>query len=287
MFDSITRTHAPSLWERGLQGDGVRVGVVGTGIDLRHPDFAGAKIRALSIIGGDVEDRTEHDTGVVWVIHHIAPAAEITIVKAQQDENGSLFDILESLEKLREMRVGIINLSMCTKWPSDGTDPLSLEANYLVQQGITVVAAAGNWGPKKRTIGAPGAAEHVVTVGKVDAGNFVTRDSSRGPTIDGRMKPDLVAPGRDIVAAVPLATGTRFGIYNCTSFSTPHVTGVLALLKGAFPSATPKLLKEALLKSCNPVTAAFSFHTDPCVCGAGLLNAEGAYQWLRENTSER
>ena len=308
MFDSIIRTHAPYLWERGLRGNGVRVGVVGTGVDLRHPDFAGARIQAFSIIGGDTEDHTEHDTGVVWVIHRIAPAAEITLIKAQQNENGSLFHVIESLEKLRELHMDLINLSMCTKWPSDGTDPLSREANYLVQQGIVMVAAAGNWGPRKGTIGAPGAAEYAITVGKVDERNFVTRDSSRGPTIDGRMKPDLVAPGKDVVAAVPLASGTRLGIYNCTSFSTPHVTGVLALLKGAFPVASPKLLKDALRETCDPILAPFPFpfpfpfHIAPCKscpgrrqcmstagnwrrscdCGAGLLNAEAAYGWLKD-----
>jgi serine protease AprX len=283
MFDSITRTRAQFLWERGLQGNGVRVGVVGTGVDLNHPDFADAKIRALSLVGGDVEDRTQHDTGVVWVIHRIAPAAEITVIKAQQNENGSIYDMIESCEKLREFHVDIVNLSMATTWASDGTDPLSREADYLAQQGIVVVAAAGNGGPKKSTIGAPGVAKLAITVGKVNSRNYVTRDSSRGPTTDGRLKPDLVAPGEDIVAAVPLATKVRYGIYTCTSFSTPHVTGVLALLKQAFPHATPALLKQALLQSCDPGMTAFSLHLEPHVCGAGLLNAEKAYDWLKEH----
>ena len=275
--------HAQELQDRGLRGKGVTVGLVGTGIDLNHPDFANINIRAFSVpgVGNDTGDTFGHETGVAWVISRIAPAARLIVVKVQANKDGYLSDVIDGCEILRTAYVDIVNLSIATDGDADGLDPIAREADFLVNQGMIVVAAAGNKGPKKHSIGSPGAAKNVITVGKVDGRNFVTRDSSRGPTLDGRMKPDCVAPGVDIVAAVPLAMHALHGLYNCTSFSAPHVTGILALLKEAYPHAKPALLKQAIMETCTPVTTLFSFHPDPNTCGAGLVNGSKAYEWMQ------
>ena len=270
----------------GLRGNSVHVGVVGTGIDLAHPDFSDGKVTALSMDGRDVQDEIGHETGVTWIIHRIAPEARITVVKVQTKKNGLLSDVIEGCELLRRRGVDIVNLSMSTRDPAYGDHPVCLETNYLVHHGIIVVVAAGNRGPWHRTIGAPGAATLAVTVGKVDRHNLVARDSSRGPTLDGPAKPDCVAPGVEIVAAVPLRFGSHYGVYDCTSIATPHVAGILALLKGAYPQASPALLKQAIMESCRPVTGLFALHPNPNVCGAGLVNALRAYEWLREYAGE-
>ena len=166
---------------------------------------------------------------------------------------------------------------------SDDVDPLSREVNYLTAHGVTVVAAAGNFGPGARTVGSPGVAEGAITVGKVDDNDNLARKSSRGPTLDGRIKPDCMAPGTKITAAVPASFRSRYGVYSCTSFAAPHVTGALALLKQAFPTATPAQLKQTLLESCDPVNVPFSFHDQSCAIGAGRINASRAYEALMKN----
>jgi subtilisin family serine protease len=275
--------HIPELWDLGLRGSGVHVGVVGTGIDLAHPDFADGKVSALSLYGHDVQDEIGHETGVTWVIHRIAPEARITVVKVQANKNGLLSDVIEGCELLRRRNVEIINLSMSSQDAARADHPICLEANFLVLKGIMVVAAAGNWGPWSKTIGAPGAATLALTVGKVDRHNFVTRDSSRGPTLDGPPKPDCVAPGVEVIAAVPLRLRSNYGLYDCTSIAAPHVTGIAALLKGEYPHITPAKLKLAITASCTPVTSLFGFHPNPNVCGAGLVNALRAYEWTKKH----
>jgi subtilisin family serine protease len=266
-----------------LRGNGVKIGVIGTGIDLTHPDFASRSIQAISLVGQDLADCQPHETGVVWLLTRIAPLAEIMLIKDREREIGSISAIITACETLRAWNVDLVNLSMAGD-PTNGTDPLCREVNYLTAHGITVVIAAGNGGPRARSIGSPGAAENAITVGKVDGQDRVTRDSARGPTLDGRRKPDCVAPGRDIIAAVPVnfkGGRNQYGVYNCTSFAAPHVTGTLALLKQAFPNASPAQLKQAVLESCDPATVPLSFRHLEYATGAGRVNGLRAYGCLK------
>jgi subtilisin family serine protease len=281
-MDSISQTHIPELWDRRLRGDGVKIGVIGTGIDLLHPDFEGRPINAASLVPGDVQDYVPHETGIVWVLTRIAPNAEIFLVKDRIGEIGSLSTLITACQQLLAMNVDIVNLSMAGD-VSYGIDPLSREVNYLTAHNVVVVCAAGNFGPRPRTIGTPGIAETAITVGKVDEHDRVARNSSRGPTRDGRMKPDCVAPGHSIIAAVPRSYGSRYGVYSCTSFATPHVTGALALLKQAYPPASTEELKRAILESCDPASVPFDVHKHEYSTGAGRLNASRAYEVLMKN----
>ena len=281
-LDSISQTHIPELWDRGLRGDGVKIGVIGTGIDLQHPDFAGCPIDVVSLAGEDIADYVPHETGVVWLLTRIAPHAEIFLVKDRIGKEGSLSTLITACQQLLAAHVDLVNLSMSGS-VSYGIDPLSREVNYLTAHGILVVAAAGNFGPRPGTIGTPGIAETALTVGKVDGHDSVSRSSSRGPTLDGRMKPDCVAPGHGITAAVPTSYRCRYGVYSCTSFSTPHVTGILALLKQAYPNAAADVLKQAILESCDPATVPFDFHNHSYSTGAGRVNASRAYEVLMKN----
>ena len=283
-LDSISQIHIPELWSLGLRGDRVRVGVIGTGIDLTHPDFTGCRINAASLVGNgieDVADNAPHETGVVWLIIRIAPHVEIILIKDRNGPIGAISTIITACQQLLAWKVDLVNLSMSGA-PSDDVDPLSREVNYLTHQGITVVAAAGNFGPGARTVGSPGVAEGAITVGKVDEHDTLARKSSRGPTLDRRMKPECVAPGRNIIAAVPSSLRSRYGVYSCTSFAAPHVTGAIALLKQAFPLATPLQMKQALMASCDPVNIPFSLHDQSCAIGTGRINASRAYGELEK-----
>ena len=307
---SLERIQAPSLWRMGFTGERVRVGVVGTGIDLSHPDFANNTINAFSLVGSDVSDSVGHETGIVWLITRIAPRADVIVAKDRIGAYGYMHQVIDACEQLRQLGVQILNLSVATDIPTDGTDPISREVNYLVENGIVVVTAAGNKGPNLQTIGAPGAAEQAITVGKVNDRDEVAWDSSRGPTLDGRLKPDVVAPGTRIIAASPLPL--RKGAYarfDCTSYAVPHVTGTLALLKGAWPDATTADLKRAIVAGCDPATpwrftriagpsgfrrrlttalsAALANRADPrWSTGAGRVNASRSYEWLKAKRNE-
>jgi len=213
--------------------------------------------------------------------------------------------VIDACERLRELGVQILNLSVATDFPTDGTDPLSREVNYLVENGIVVVTAAGNKGPNFQTIGAPGAAESGITVGKTNDRDQVSWDSSRGPTVDGRLKPDCVAPGARIMAASPLQLRRgSYATFDCTSYAVPHVTGALVLLNQAFPDVAASDMKRAIMAGCDParpsllsrtaggsnlrkrlaakVRTALANSTDPrWNSGAGRLNAARSYEWLK------
>jgi len=84
--------------------------------------------------------------------------------------------------------------------PCDGTDAISQAVDKAVSKGVVVVVAAGNSGPDAGTITSPGCSKKGITVGAVDDNDNVPSWSSRGPTDDGRVKPDLVAPGVGITS---------------------------------------------------------------------------------------
>jgi hypothetical protein len=141
--------------------------------------------------------------------------------------------------------------------PTDGTDPLSQAVNEAVDQGLVVAVAAGNSGPDYFTVDSPGVAEKVITVGASDKEDELAGFSSRGPTLDLRVKPDILAPGVDIIA--PHASGTSMGYpYNDyymeasgTSMATPHVAGAAALILQVHPDWTPEEVKNVLISTAE------------------------------------
>ena len=140
--------------------------------------------------------------------------------------------------------------------PTDGTDPLSQAVNDAVDQGLVVAVAAGN-DYDYFTVSTPGAAEKVITVGASDKKDDLAYFSSKGPTLDLRVKPDVVAPGVDIIA--PRANNTTMGYpYNDyyteasgTSMATPHVAGAAALILQVHPDWTPEEVKSVLISTAD------------------------------------
>jgi len=278
---------------------------------VTHPDFHNNTINAFSLVGSDVSDAVGHETGIVWLITRIAPRADVIVAKDRIGAYGYMHQVIDACERLRELGVQILNLSIATDFATDGTDPVSREANYLAENGIVVVTAAGNKGPKFQTIGAPGAAELAITVGKTNDRDQVGWDSSRGPTLDGRLKPDCVAPGTRIMAASPLTLGRNaYHVFDCTSFAVPHATGILVLLKQAYPDITASDMKRAIMAGCEPARLGFlsrtasrgslrkrltsrlrlalSSQADPRWSGgAGRINALRSYEWLKNERNKQ
>jgi serine protease AprX len=147
----------------------------------------------------------------------------------------------------------------------------------VTQAGVVICVAAGNTGPGARTIGSPGCARFVITVGASDDNDKMARFSSRGPTADGRIKPDLVFPGVGIAAAQ--AAGTRLGpvvdegyiAIDGTSMATPHAAGVATLMLQANPQLTAEQVKTQMLAGAIDIGA------QPNEQGVGRGDAHRAY----------
>jgi len=147
--------------------------------------------------------------------------------------------------------------------------------------------AAGNTGPGRMTIGSPGIAESVLTVGAVDRIDTIASFSSRGPTADGRVKPDIVMPGTDIISARAAGTslGTVQGQYytalSGTSMACPMAAGLCALALQAKPSLRPAELKAMLMQS------SVDLHVDANAQGFGRADARRLFAALDVPVTER
>jgi subtilisin family serine protease len=168
----------------------------------------------------------------------------------------------------------------------EGCDPNALlyAANHLRDAGIFIVVSTGNDGPLCSTVDAPlSLYDSVFSVGAVDSHRNVTEFSSRGPvTADGsgRMKPDIVAPGRDILSALP---GGGYGALEGTSMAGPHVVGAVALLWSAQPDLIGDIdrTEQILIDTARPYTGdrslgCFEGGTPNTAYGYGLVDVYAA-----------
>ncbi len=155
----------------------------------------------------------------------------------------------------------------------DGEIPLTSRAsNRAFQLGLLSMTSSGNEGPQFMTLGAPSDSRGVIAVGRVDSTGVIARSSSRGPTADGRIKPELVALGSKTIVASP-HTRHGYGRWNGTSLSCPIVAGVAALVRGAHPEWSAKKTVRAL-----KATASRANRPDN-IYGWGIPDAVAAIDW--------
>ena len=269
LADTVAQIGAPEVWAGGNTGAGVDVAVLDTGVDAEHPDLAGQIEASQSFVPGeDVTDWHGHGTHVASTIagtgaasdgreKGVAPGADLQIGKVL-DNAGSGQDswLIAGMEwAARERKAKVISMSLGAG-PSDGTDPLSQAVNELsAETGALFVIAAGNSGPDRSTVGAPGAADAALTVGAVDSSDHLADFSSRGPRlIDQALKPEITAPGVNVLAARSQFARDGAGLYQTmsgTSMATPHVAGAAALLAVAHPDWTGQQLKDALVSTAK------------------------------------
>lgn len=266
---SVPLIGAPSVWNLGSTGKGVRVGIVDTGIDSSHPDLVGRILATRDFTGEGDTDNHGHGTHVAGIIggtgtqsggkyRGVAPDCLYVIGKVLKgDGSGRMSDVIAGLEFVAEQHVQVVNLSLGGGANCDGTDALSVACDSIVDQGIAVCVAAGNSGPASGKLGAPGCAKKVITIGATDKQDGIADYSSRGPTSDGREKPDLVFPGSSIHSC--RAKNTSMGqpiddFYTTasgTSMATPHATGSCALMFQANPKLTPQQIKDGLMSTAK------------------------------------
>ncbi|MGO8464884.1 S8 family peptidase [Rhizobium leguminosarum] len=236
------------------------------------------------------------------VITGMAPHCKLLSLKVLANEKqGKLSNLLAAIGYVqrsndygRNIKIHGINLSLGYPfdpvWFAAGQSPLCVEVDRLVRSGVCVVVAAGNagYGTVTQFSGAPERAAHSGTI--MDPGNAalaitvgsthrdmphtygVSYFSSKGPTADGRMKPDLVAPGERIISCA-LYNGAKsseapFREDTGTSMATPHVSGAIA----AFLSVRREFLGQPERVKEIFIGAATDLKRRPEFQGAGLLD---------------
>ncbi|HEV8375573.1 MAG TPA: S8 family serine peptidase, partial [Candidatus Polarisedimenticolia bacterium] len=285
-------------------GAGVTIAVLDTGVDATHPDLPfGAKVlenvrvnTALNTGPGFVHPvpveglaNTDlilgHGTSVASVAaggmpvggdmyRGIAPGAKVLALSA-----GDLFitNVLEgfdyTLDNASRFGVRVLNCSWGTEGFFDPDDPVNIATRALYDAGITVVFAAGNYGPAVDTLNPYSVAPWVIGVGSTRKDGKLSEFSSRGIFEELLYHPTLAGPGEDITAAVPpiLNGGAAYAAVSGTSFAAPHVAGVVALLLETHPTLTPSEIKRILQQTATPILG-----HDRSEIGAGSLDAWAA-----------
>lgn len=283
---SVPLIGAPLVWAQGFTGKGIKVAIVDTGIDPNHPDLTGRVLALKNFVNssGTGLDDHGHGTHVAGIVggtgaasggRYKGVAPEVAFIAAKVlDQNGFGSDssVIAGMEWAIQQGAQAINLSLGNDGSCDGTDALSVACDAAVTSGIVVCVAAGNAGPGASTVGSPGCAKLVITVGAMDKTDAIANFSSRGPTADGRIKPDICYPGVSITSCRAAGTaigGVRNNFYTVlsgTSMATPHAVGAAALLLQKFPAFTPAQIKDAT------TSTAVNLGLDPNTQGAGRGN---------------
>ncbi|MGI5289758.1 S8 family serine peptidase [Nonomuraea polychroma] len=268
LAQSVKQIGAPQAWQQGLTGAGVTVAVLDSGYDATHPDLKDVVTQSRNFSDEpDITDNVGHGTHVASIVagagekyRGVAPGAKIALGKVG-GEYASESALLAGMEwAAAEVKAKIINMSIGGP-DTPGIDPLEHAVNTLSSRtGALFVIAAGNDGAAG-SVSSPGSADAALTVGAVDKSDQMAEFSSRGPRLgDHAIKPDVTAPGVDIMAAA--AQGTADGPYvahSGTSMAAPHVAGAAAILAQRHPGWSGEQLKAALISSAAPQAGATHF----------------------------
>jgi len=265
-----------------ILGEKVVVGIIDSGIDPNHPAFAGKEIVFKDFTASKKTqpyDDNGHGTHVAGTISGIglpnfgiAPKVKLVIAKvfsASGRANDST--ILAAMEWVQTQGVSVVNNSWGGDQDSTNPDePYNQMVKSWLSKNIFPSFAAGNSGPKEGTVGIPGGYVESFAVGAVDDKDKLSAFSSKGPIVwNGKKyeKPEICAPGSRVYSSVP---NGKYSYFSGTSMATPHVTGVVALLKQANPKITVSEIREVLQESAKNI----ELKTNEC--GSGRLDAKAA-----------
>lgn len=216
--NAIESLQIKEVLSQGIYGDGVSVSIVDSGMNFNDPNVAYSVIATKDFTGEGMFDAVGYGGLVTGLVRSAAPGASFLCAKIIDGTcEGDEMDLISAIEWSCDLGADVINVSsgISRRCPVDCV--VCQTVNAVVEQGITVVAAAGNDGPTAHSINCPGNAPRSLTVGGVD-GNLQLLD------INSRVdfhKPDFVAPGQ-----IHLGGWVVLG----TSISAPFVSGIVALL---------------------------------------------------------
>lgn len=306
-FKQVNLSDVPQVHRKGISGQGVIIGLLDSGFDwkkheslkdktvIAEHDFV-FKDNVTANEPGDVPNQDVHGTAVFSIVGGYAPGKLIgpsysaKFILAKTEDIRSETHVEEdnyaaALEWMEGLGVDITSSSLgynifdepeasYTYADMNGKTALVTRAAELAfRRGVLTITAAGNEGDNSwHYITAPADGFNTIAVGAVTSSNVVAAYSSRGPTSDGRIKPDIVAQGSGDYEAVAHSTD-RYTFGSGTSFATPVASGCAGLLLSAFPYLTNVELRRILL-----LTAGNS-NTPDSSRGYGLVSALRAIEY--------
>jgi serine protease AprX len=289
------------------------IAIVDSGIDANRADFdygkrVVAQVNLTTLPGNSAGDGRGHGTFVAGMAAGSAPGyagasptSKIVMIDVMDDQGmARTSDVIAAAQWIVANKdkygIRVANFSLHSTTPSNFTrDPLDMAVEKLWFGGVTVVVASGNYGVPTGPSGvkyAPGNDPFVITVGALDIGrgpaimdDYAAPWSAYGRTYDGFMKPELAAPGRYVVGAIPpsstLAAQKAANVVapgyiqlSGTSFASPIVAGSAAQILSAHPSYTPDQVKGVLMATARPTPRSPMFST-----GVGEITASKAIAW--------
>jgi serine protease AprX len=278
-------TGATQAWSQSNFGEGVGVAVIDTGISEMN-DFAGRLVHGPDLSGeGTLVDTYGHGTAMAGIVGgngtdsasnangaYVGVAPKSTLVAVKVAGRNGASDVSTMLQAMhwvsayrQQFNIRVLNLSWGTNSTQDpAVDPINYAVERLWRDGIVVVVSAGNAGPDQGTITKPGDDPVVLTVGAYDdkgttdpADDTLPAWSSRGPTAQGLVKPDVVAPGRTLITTRSYGSDVEKNNPRAlvapsyikgsgTSEAAAVVSGLAALIVKAHPDWTPDQVKSAI-----------------------------------------
>lgn len=245
---------ADEIHQRGIRGRGITAAIMDSGI-CYHPDYADRVVYFKDFVGNrssfyDDASHGSHVTGILGgngrmsggKYRGIAPECDLVHLKVlDQRGTGKIKDSIAALDWIirnqKKFNIRILNFSVGTMLDDAKEDgKLLIEwVERVWDAGIVVVVAAGNMGPKQGSITIPGTSKKVITVGFYDdavrEGRNMEYHSGQGPTSQCICKPEVTAPGANIVSCSNLRIpGRYYSTKSGTSMATPVVSGAIALL---------------------------------------------------------
>lgn len=276
-FTQNSLINVPQLHDLGFNGNSITICVMDAGFgNLTHEAFQNINIISMYdfVDNSPVMGSHSHGTAVLSILagfkegQLIGPAYGADFILARTEDTSSETPVEEdnwvaAMEWADSIGVDITSTSLgyldfdppyssYTWMDMDGnTAIITIASDLAVSKGIFVVNSAGNEGfhATRNTLIAPADGDSVISVGAVNSSGVRSSFSSVGPTIDGRIKPDVMAMGSGVYYAT--LTGNNYWSGNGTSFSCPLVSGVAAMLLSANPSITPMELREIFRASSS------------------------------------
>lgn len=272
--------HAENVYRKGYTGKGVRIALLDTGT-FSHRDLKCKIVFFKDYINYKKlsYDDNGHGTHIAGILSAMAPEAELLVFKIlDKNGNGTTEKALKALDWIqnnhKKWNIKLLNFSMgyLPNTRAFMQNRLIEKLEELWEEGVTIVTAAGNNGPKENSITVPGVSRKVITVGSCDD-NEMGKESygGRGPTNCCIVKPEVLAPGTNI-RSLAMIDG-QYSYKSGTSMAAPIVCGALALALEKNPNLKPVELKLLLYDSVSEKNKNFS-------PAWGILNVDNLIKML-------
>ena len=328
-MEEVVPAHGVDLvWQdTGYTGEGITMAIIDTGIDgnhtalddldddnttndpkivafydaINHPEAT----NGTEIFPYDDNGHGTHCAGITagtgapnYQHVGVAPRANLVGVKVLDGGgSGSFAAVMAGMEwtveKRHEFNIRAASMSLgaltgAIEWTSSEEESVNRMANEMMRAGVTLFIAAGNSGGTA-TIGTPGSAEDVITVGSLDKDTAIAIYSSQGPTEEGRVKPNVAFVGSS-VNAPDANTGDGYVALSGTSMATPGAAGVAVLMYQANPDLSPFDVRNIMQETSTYRQCHYMLANEPCaedlipknrqnnVYGHGHVNAQPAVE---------